>query len=90
MVEHLDSNPALSQDLYLYAQIDKIKREPFQNKELERWYFSGGTPAILENMDANDIYSRSMEDLLRASIISEQDYLVYLRSRNQEQGTRKF
>ena len=87
--EHLTQYPALSQDLQLYAKIDKIKREPFQNKELEHWYFSGGTTAILENMDANDIYSCSMEDLLRASIISEQDYLDYLRAK-QKQETRKY
>ncbi|HIR75084.1 TPA: hypothetical protein IAB95_06270 [Candidatus Ventrenecus avicola] len=87
--EHLTQYPTLSQDLQLYAKIDKIKREPFQNKELEHWYFSGGTTAILENMDANDIYSCSMEDLLRASIISEQDYLDYLRAK-QKQETRKY
>ena len=36
----------------------------------------GGINLILENMEANDIYSSSKEDLLRAGIIDEKTYFA--------------
>ncbi len=76
--DHIDSNFPLLDDLKTISILEKVKREPFQNKELEKWYYFGGIEAIFMNMDTNEIYSCSKEDLLRAGIISDNEYLEYL------------
>ena len=51
-------------------------RDDFQNKKMGVLFREGGINLILENMDANDIYSSSKEDLLRAGIIDEKTYFA--------------
>ena len=63
------------------SQIKQIKLQPFDNPNLERVYYSvpnseeDGLDAVMEQMDANDIYSSSPEDLLRIGYYSIEQYL---------------
>lgn len=63
------------------SQIKQIKLQPFDNPKLERVYYSvpnseeDGLDAVMEQMDANDIYSSSPEDLLRIGYYSIEQYL---------------
>ena len=45
----------------------------------------GGREAIMNHMGADEIYSCSMEDLVRAGIISDKDYLEYLYKKYENQ-----
>lgn len=63
------------------SQIKQIKLQPFDNPNLERVYYSvsnskeNGLEAVMEQMDANDIYDSSPEDLLRIGFYSNEQYL---------------
>ena len=63
------------------SQIKQIKLQPFDNPNLERGYYSvsnskeNGLEAVMEQMDANDIYDSSPEDLLRIGFYSNEQYL---------------
>ncbi|HIQ94184.1 TPA: hypothetical protein IAB29_03500 [Candidatus Ventrenecus stercoripullorum] len=83
--DQMDSNFQLLDDLKAISILEKVKREPFQNKELEKWYYFGGIEAIFMNMDTNEIYPCSKEDLVRAGIISNNDYLQYLYKKYENQ-----
>ena len=76
--DHIESDFRLLDDLKAISRLEEVLRAPFCNKDLERWYYMGGREAVLENMDINDIYSCSKEDLVRAGILSENDYLKIL------------
>ena len=62
-------------------QLNQIKQQPFDNPLLERVYYSvknreeDGLAAIMGQMDANDIYESSPEDLLRIGYYSDEQYL---------------
>ena len=68
--------PGLKSELEQMKIIDNIMRDDFQNKKMGVLFREGGINLILENMDANDIYSSSKEDLLRAGIIDEKTYFA--------------
>ena len=77
---HFDDNilktPSVLNELERVKIIDNIMRDDFQNKKMGVLFREGGINLILENMDANDIYSSSKEDLLRAGIIDEKTYFA--------------
>lgn len=58
-----------------HEEIKKIMNEEFDDKEIGELVFSYGVEWIMENIDANDIYSLSDKDLLRLGIYSPQVYL---------------
>ena len=68
----------LEQEYYL---LNKILRDPFQNKELEDYYAIGGLETIFNYMDTNEIYNSSKEDLLRCGILSKEEYLKLTRKK---------
>ena len=83
--DYMDSDFQLLDELKAISILEKVKREPFQNKELEKWFLIGGREAIMNHMGADEIYSCSMEDLVRAGIISDKDYLEYLYKKYENQ-----
>ena len=68
--------PNIQNELEQMKIIDNIMRGDFQNEKMGVLFREGGIRLILESMDANDIYSSSKEDLLRAGIIDEKTYFA--------------
>jgi len=67
-----NSTPLTMQE---HELIKRIMNEEFDNKEIGEYLFCYGIKWIMENIDANDIYSLSDKDLLRLGIYSPQTYL---------------
>ncbi len=58
-----------------YVLLTRIKANPCQNKALQHYYEVGGLEAVFNYMDTNDIYSSTLEDLLRVGILTDDEYL---------------
>jgi len=61
--------------LEIHYLIDKIMKGGIENSKLAYYFEYGGLEYILENMDGNDKYESSQEDLLRCGIFSKEEYL---------------
>lgn len=60
------------EDYYLEQ---KIKMQSFDNSLMEEIFDRGGVEAVMKEMDTNDIYNSSLEDLLRLGILNFDEYL---------------
>ncbi len=67
--------PHEQSELMVLHYISSIKRMPIENPTMRKYYLEGGVEMILNEMDANDIYKSSDEDLLRVGLISEDEFL---------------
>ncbi len=55
--------------------VKQILQSPFDSEKIEFYYEMGGRDYVLENMDSNDLYNASMEDLFRLGLINENEYV---------------
>lgn len=62
-------------DLEFYHLEEQIKMQDFNNRVLEEIYSRGGLEAVFKEMDTNDIYNSTPEDLLRIGIYDMNHYM---------------
>ena len=63
------------EDLAVTSKVIEIKKSPFDDEEIGQVFKKYGISEVMNNFDADRIYSATLEDLLRLGIISDNDYL---------------
>ena len=63
------------EDLAVTSKLIEIKKSPFDDEEIGQVFKKYGISEVMNNFDADRIYSATLEDLLRLGIISDNDYL---------------
>lgn len=65
----------LTEELDTFSKLQEIKRRPFDDEAIGQVFKKYGISEVMNNFEANRIYSSTLEDLLRLGIISDNEYL---------------
>ncbi len=72
----------LEEDIDITLKLIKIKNSPFDDEEIGQVFKKYGINEVMNNFDANRIYSSTLKDLLRLGIINDEDYLNKIKELN--------